>query len=99
MKGQFEFTQELINGSDLTEIELVKIMLDQQLRKANVSERERLVTGWHARKTDPYTGNRQYLWDTNISSKLFNQKYKEQIREYFRLLKMEGWEIPYKLDL
>lgn len=95
MKGQFEFTQELLIGTNLTEMEVVKIMLEQQLRKAGVPERERLFTGWYARKTNPHSGNRQYLWDTTIMTKLNNPKKKE----YFRILKMEGWEIPFNLNL
>ena len=95
MKGQFEFTQELLDNGNLTEMEIVRLMLDQQLRKAGVSEKERLTTGWHARRVNPQSGNKQYLWDTNITSKLFNSKYEG----YFRLLKMEGWELAYDLGL
>lgn len=93
MKGQFEFTQDFLVGTDLIEMEVVKMMLDQQLRKAGASEYQRAYTGWYARKTDPHTGNRQYLWNTEIIRKLTDPKYEE----YFKQLKIEGWEIPYNI--
>ena len=65
MKGQFEFTQELLSSGNFTEMEIVKMMLDQQLRKSGVSEYQRAYTGWYARRTNSHTGNRQYLWDTD----------------------------------
>lgn len=91
MKGQFEFTPELLDGTNLTEMEVVHIMLDQQLRQAGVSERQRLVTGWFARRTDPYSGNKTYMWDVNIEYKFSRPHY----LEYLRLLELEGWEIAF----
>lgn len=63
------------------------------MEHAGLSERERLVIGWYARRTNPITGNKTYLWDTTIHHKLGNSKY----NDYFRELKSDGWEIPYNI--
>jgi len=91
MKGQFEFTKELLDNINLTEGEIVDMMLDQQLRKAGVSENQRVVTGWFARRTNPYTGNRIYMWDTSITYEMSKPRY----LEYLHILGLEGWEIAF----
>jgi hypothetical protein len=90
MKGQFEFSPEILD-MDMTEMEIVHIMLDQQLEKANVPQNQRVVTGWFARRTDPYTGNRIYMWDTSITYKMSKPRY----LEYLHILELEGWEIAF----
>ena len=92
MKGQFEVSPEMIYNLKMSESEVVRLMLDQQLKMIDVSEAQRLITGWYARRTVPYSFNKQYMWDVNIHHKINNPKY----LKYLDGLKSDGWEIAFK---